>query len=341
MGTHTQTNRIIREEEPRLSRPSNPVEARAVHLAATELAASLSWLPGRSSAETFSERCKKLTADFKNLFKDVDEAYTKNPKSEDLLWLRNNAQQLSSAGRLVASELVPLRDLPVVSDKNEMLPRVLAIAEGVLENTNATFSKKEFTAFCTAFEETTPLEFHEIGALVPTLKLVVLERIATCGRSAVDDPTSKAGKGVVPNIRILQHVTQTSWKDELETLIPFDRILREDPAGAYTAMDIESRNIYREKVAKIAQRSDLTEMEVAKEALALARATRKKKFAEARAGLRESHIGYYLVAEGADVLCRRVGFHASFDERFRNYSRKYPDEFLLFWSCNSYAWHRH
>jgi hypothetical protein len=181
------------------------------------------------------------------LFKDVDEAYTKNPKSEDLLWLRNNAQQLSSAGRLVASELVPLRDLPVVSDKNEMLPRVLAIAEGVLENTNATFSKKEFTAFCTAFEETTPLEFHEIGALVPTLKLVVLERIATCGRSAVDDPTSKAGKGVVPNIRILQHVTQTSWKDELETLIPLDRILREDPAGAYTAMDIESRKYISRK----------------------------------------------------------------------------------------------
>ena len=122
------------------------------------------------------------------------------------------------------------------------------------EEANDSFCKEDFTEFCLAFEETTPLEFHEIGALVPALKLVLLEQIAARGSRLVNDPLSnpitKSSQRVTTYIRTFRHVTQTSWKDELESLIPFDRILREDPAGAYVAMDLESRNVYRERVAQ-------------------------------------------------------------------------------------------
>ena len=60
---------------------------------------------------------------------------------------------------------------------------------------------------------------------------------------------------------------QTGWKDVLEPLILFDRVLREDPAGAYPRMDFESRDLYRTELAKIAEHSDLTEMEVAATAI--------------------------------------------------------------------------
>jgi cyclic beta-1,2-glucan synthetase len=330
MVSHTPTDSFIAEEERQRSFSANEVEAGTLRSTAMELAASLKWLPGTPSSDEFSKRCQNLADEFKSVFQAVDAAFAKAPDSEDLLWLRDNAQQLTSTARLVTTDLGPLTSLPLVSSNKDILPRVLAIALEFLDEAGDSFSKGEFTAFCIAFEEITPLEFHEIGALVPALKLVLLEQIAVRGSRVVNDPASKPTKRVTTLIRTLQHVTQTSWLDELEALIPFDGTLREDPAGAYAAMDIESRNVYRESVARIAQRSDRSELEVAEEALALARQAHEKRYRDPRIGLRESHIGYYLVSEGTQLLCQRVGFHPTFGERFRTFLRNHPDEFLLF-----------
>jgi cyclic beta-1,2-glucan synthetase len=334
MGTHTEIQSITRGEGRQAPRIEEAAVHPALENAARELAATLSWLPGASPSEALARRCRELADSFKKISGQVESAYAKNSSSEDLLWLRTNAQQLSSAARQVMKDLAPLGTLPVVSDKNEIGPRVLAIAESCLKAAGTSLSKMQFTEFCLAFEETTPLEFHEIGALVPALKLVLLEEIATRGTELVANPAAKdsadePAKRVVPYIKVFQHVTQTSWKDELESLIPFDGILREDPAGVYGVMSAESRSMYRESVARLARRSDRTELEVAKEALTLARQAQRKTYGDPRIGLRESHIGYYLVAEGAAILAQRVGYHATMGERFRTLLRRHPDEFLL------------
>jgi cyclic beta-1,2-glucan synthetase len=325
----SQIDGIIGEEEREHAAAAGEPSDQALGIAARDLAASLSWLPGRPSAETFDRRCQALSEAFSSMFDEVEDAFAKNPDSEDLLWLRNNTHQLSSAARATANELGSLISVPVVSNKVEMQPRVLAIAEFFLKKTDTNFSKSEFTAFCLAFEETTPLEFREIGALVPALRLVLLEQVAALGSSLVKNPTSQPVQRIVPYIVTFQHVTQTSWRDELESLIPFDGILREDPAGAYAAMDLESRNVYREKVSTIAKRSARTEMEVAKEALELAREAQKKTYSDPRMALRESHIGYYLIGEGSSTLFQRVGFLPHFNERMQATLRNHPDEFLL------------
>jgi cyclic beta-1,2-glucan synthetase len=329
MGTHTEFRSITGEEEQQPTRAADEAQSQTLRSAATELAATLSWLPGTSASDLFVKRCRALVASFKSMLGEVETAYSKTPGSEDLLWLRTNAQQLSSSARQVASDLEPLSNLPVVSDKNQIVPRVLAIAQACLGETDTALTKVQFTEFCLIFEETTPLEYHEIGALLPTLKLVLLEEIAARAAELLKNPENKSAKRVVPYIRIFQHVTQTSWKDELESLIPFDGILREDPVGAYAAMNLESRNVYRETVARLAHRSDLSELEIAKEALKLARQAQKRKYADSRIATRESHIGYYLVGEGATILSQRVGYHPTFGERFRTFLRHHPDEFLL------------
>jgi cyclic beta-1,2-glucan synthetase len=328
MVPNRQTHGIVGEEEQLHSSPGNGARVRTMRVAALELAAQLGWLPGASS-DTFSVRCRKVAADFKTLFQGVDAAFAKRPSSEDLLWLRDNAPQLSSTVREVATDLGPLTRIPHVSNKSEIRPRVLAIADAFFEETDATFSETRFTEFCLAFEETSPLEFHEVGSLVPSLKLVLLEKIAVRGGRLMNDSTSTPRERISTCIRTLETVSQTSWKKVLEKLIPFDSILRLDPAGAYAAMDIESRNVYREKVSKIAKRSDRTEMEVAEEALALARQAHDRTYSDARIKLRESHIGYYLVGEGATLLCQRVGSHPTFGERGRTLLRQHPNEFLL------------
>ncbi len=324
------THSVIGEEEQQLSSLDKVAEVRPLRSAATEFATSLGWLPGTPSSDTFSKRCQKLAAAFDAIFEDVDAAFAKAPDSEDLLWLRDNKQQLNSATRGVGSELGPLTHLPHVTSKGEIVPRVLAIAQAFLDETDTVFSESKFAEFCIAFEEITPLEFHEIGALVPALKLVLLEEIAARGGALVNDPTKKLRKRVTTCIRSLENVTQASWTDLLEQLVAFDGILREDPAGAYAGMDVESRNVYRERVSRIAQRSDRTELEVAEQALALARQAHERKYRDPRIGLRESHIGFYLIGEGTELLCQRVGFHPSFGERLRTWLRRHPDEFLLF-----------
>ena len=328
MGPHTQVEGIVGEEERKFSSAGSVEEVVPARNAGADFAATLSWLPERSSAESFQARGEKLLAKLKKLVNGIDAAFAESPDSEDLLWLRTNAQQLSSAARSLVGEFGTLT-LPVVSYKTEILPRVLAIPEGFLEQVGTTFSKSQFTAFCMAFEETTPLEFHEIGSLVPALKLLLIERIAELGTAYLDDIDHPPAESVVPLIRNYQHVTQASWKDDLESLIPFDDILLQDPAGAYGLMDFDSRNSYRERVSQIARRSDLTEVEVAKEALALARKARKRGSEDPRIAERESHIGYYLVSDGVKTLCQRVGHNAGFKERFRSYLHAHPDEYLL------------
>jgi len=328
MGPHTQTEGIVTEEERRFSSAPTTQEVVPVRNVAGEFAATLSWLPDRLSSEVFSERGEELLLKFKTLVDRIDGAFAAHPDSEDLLWLRTNAQQLSSAARAISADLSS-QSLPVVATRSEILPRVLAIAQGFLAQVGTNFKKPQFTAFCLAFEEVTPLEFHEIGGLVPALKLVLLERIAGIAVRLLKDPAHSPEERVVPLIRSFQHVAQASWREDLESLIPFDPILREDPAGAYVQMDLDTRNSYRERIAQIAKRSDLNEMQVAKMALKLAQKATARGANDPRIAQRESHIGYYLVSDGGSELCQKVGYHPPFKESFRRWLKAHPDEFLL------------
>src|SRR4051812_33335235 len=308
---------------------ADAAELQALRLAATELATNLSWLPDRDAGEMFSERCERLSEAFESLFEGVKEAFGKGKPSEDIRWLRDNDQQLLLAGKALANDLGGKSTLPVVSNKVDILPRVMAIALGFLNVVDTTFTKEQFTEFCKAFEEHTPLKFHEIGALVPSLELLLLETIAAHGKAAVAAPITSGSKRIPPYIRIFRYVSQTSWKEEIESLLPFDSILRQDPACAFTFMDAETKNQYREKVAQVALRSDQSEMDVARTALALAREAEARTYRDPKIGLREAHIGYYLVAEGAPILRQRVAYHPTFAEQVRISLRMNPDRFLL------------
>jgi hypothetical protein len=162
MVPRAQTRSILDEDEQPHPLTSDEARLETMHVAGKELAARVGWLPGASS-DAFSVRCRKLAAAFKAIFAGVDEAFEKAPSSEDLLWLRDNAQQLSSEIRAASDDLEPLTHVPHVSTQDELLPRVLVIAQAYFEETDTTFSETEFTEFCLAFEQTAPLEFHEVA----------------------------------------------------------------------------------------------------------------------------------------------------------------------------------
>ena len=337
LGAHTRS--VIADETVRHQLAANLVredrDGKEFDSSGRALAASLNWLPGAPTSDVFAERCEALSEAFKSLQLRQESLLGKKASrnaatpEEGLLWLRDNAQEFASASIQLFRDLGPLTRLPMVANREQIVPRVLAIAEGFIKQSGSSFSKPEFTSFCLAFEESTPLDYHEIGALVPALKLVLLERIAVLGEKVLDQTSEETSKEFTKWIRAYRHVARTTWKNELESLIPFDKILRKDPAAAYEGMDLESRNIYREKIARIAQRSARTEMEVAQKALSLAVKAKERQYGDPRVALRESHIGYYLTGEGSNLLCQRVGYHPRPGDRLRSFVRNHPDDILL------------
>ena len=315
------------EEQPR---PETAIEVPthdSPRAAAMKFASSLAWLPGTTSSETFALRCAKTEADFAPVFAALRGGSNSVP--EQLRTVGDNFTLLSGELRSVPTELAPRKRLVHVRTGNkDVVPRILEFAEGFLDIAANRFSETDFMAYALAFQEVAVLDLSEVLSLVPALKLALLERIASRSR-AVLAGSSPAPHDLEACVKSLRDVVQTSWNELLEPLIMFDRVLRRDPAQAYAAMNLESRALYREKLARIAGRSDMSEMEVANETLALAQLANSRTYENPRIKLRESHVGYYLMGEGAGALHQRVGFNPDLGQRVRNLLHRHPDEFFL------------
>jgi cyclic beta-1,2-glucan synthetase len=296
---------------------------------AQQLASRLTCLPDVHSSRTVVQRWKRVAAEFKPLLSALDSPPAEAPASDDLRWLYENIRLLHTELQATVETLKPLKKMPHVrTEKGETLPRILAIGGAFLEAASYQFSEQKFTVFVEAFQETTVLESRELWALTSTLKLLLLEQIAARGshflRGAGSEP-----RGIGICVRSLRDIGHATWKEVVEPLILFDRVLREDPAGCYSQMDFESRDLYRHKLSNIAQHSDFTEVEVAKAALDLAREASQRSHASSRERIRTSHIGYYLADHGVALLHARVGFRCPLQQRIESKLRKFPDAWFL------------
>ncbi len=309
--------------------PKRPVTPDPMQVAGAQASQRVGWLPGTKSSNAFVDRARRVRALLKTVFRSVEIKFAKSELSDDLRWLRDHTHLVHGQAGGLPGEVKILRKLPHVrNQRNEVVPRALAVAELYLEATGDEFSEKSFTAFCEGFQENTPFELRELWALAPGLKLALLEQIALRAQKALR-ASDGASQGISTCIGSLRDVTQSPWKEILEPLILFERILRQDPTGVYPAMDFESRNLYRDKLAKLARRSDCTEIEVAREAIALARAAKARIYTNPRIASREAHVGFYITGDGVPELCRRVGCKQDFIQGLRGLLRRHPDEFFM------------
>ncbi len=321
---------IVSDEAERLheSTDSTP-ESSAIQSAATSLAAGLAWMPGVRSSQTMLRRCMAVQAALKPLlrrFRAPIPPGTEVP--DDFRWLHDNARLVDMEMHNLADAFKTWQEIPHVYEPGGAItPRPAAIAAAFLQATNYQFKDTLFSTYIAAFQQTTVLNMKELIAMAPALKLVLLEEIARRATNVLAVPEGTYSVGVT--ISSLREVTQASWKDMLEPLILFDRVLRNDPTGDYARMDFESRELYRKQVVEIARRCDLSEMEVAEAALELARDAQRLGDSDPRMSQRRSHVGYYLLAEGAGTLYQRVGFRPKFIQQFRAILRNHPDEFYL------------
>ena len=325
-NTHLELGTSEAERVPAGS-PETMLDRERLCAQAAELARGLAWLPDTHSSDVLYGRSHALKPQLRRIFRAVSDFSAKDV-SDDFHWLQDNVHLLSTELDSTADELSEFEKLPHVRNRSfDVVPRVLAIAEGFLAAVNYEFSEASYIEYMQSFQKTTILNLAELDALIPAMKLALLEQIASRGTRVVKDRKALHGTGVC--VRSLRDVTQNSWRDVLDRLLAFDSVLKDDPVGAYARMDRDSRTLYRKQVAHLAEHSDFSEMEVAAAALALAREAQRQIYADRRVASRRSHIGYYLIAEGTPTLRRKIRYRPPLVQRVRIFLRSHPNEFYL------------
>jgi cellobiose phosphorylase len=117
------------------------------------------------------------------------------------------------------------------------------------------------------------------------------------------------------SIGSLRFLAAMDWREFVESHSVVEQTLLEDPAGVYGQMDFTTRDRYRHAVEKLAKSGPLSEGDVARHAILLAR----KRTAEEGKDHRTAHVGFYLVDKGQSQLEQAVGMGLSAFERVRRW----------------------
>jgi len=319
---------IVRAEvEVSPSSPEGPDEiAQRLQAKANELKPTLHWIPNTPSSSVFAQRASVLREKLTPVLSRAS-GPSPLPTSEDYRWLSDHVRLLNAESRGLLT--LKLKRLPHVrSPKGDIVPRAISVAEAYLEAVAYEFTQPSLVSFLEDIQTTAVLNLRELSAVISALQLVLMEKVvqeAPALFASPADPRPVIGASV----RSLQSIGHASWKNVLEPLVVFDRILREDPAGAYMRMEFDSRELYRLRLAKLAETSEATEVEVARAALALARQAQENTYHNPRVALKESHVGFYLLDRGVKVLQQKIGFRHRPASAIQSWMRDNADEFLF------------
>ncbi|RRA48924.1 glycosyl transferase [Acidipila sp. EB88] len=263
----------------------------------------------------------------------------KNAVADPLLVLRENPRLLRSALNEVTTGHRILNQLPRLAAENnsdasaqgEGLPRIAAVAAGYFAATTNAWDAKALPLYVEEAQQHEPLELQELWSLSSLMKFHLMEQAVSEGHAVLAAGIPPGRNAVIErSIKSLRELGYADWTVVAEPLVVFDRVLREDPAGAYAGMDFDSREAYRKRVALLARYSDLNELEVAQEALRFARqAATRTDVSDPRVFLRESHIGYYLVDGGVADLSHQISYQPPLPERIRVAARGDADLFYI------------
>ena len=127
---------------------------------------------------------------------------------------------------------------------------------------------------------------------------------------------SLAGRVLQPEIRqrlgdlcgSLDSLRIVDWKSLFLSVSITEKILCEDPSGAYGRMEFQSCASYREAIQELARFSETSERDIVRQAIAMAEQGLRRFPANSRNSLRYGHVGYYLVGRGRAELERKINY---------------------------------
>lgn len=213
--------------------------------------------------------------------------------------------------------------------------RPAIIAERFLYLTRFQFEDRAFSAFVSGWQQHQDLSLRELGALKPALQMAVLEELARTISMVFD--RHSPGLQIVPLdqssiprlITALRDVGEADWETMSDEIGTVEQVLQSDPAAIYARMTGETRAEYRAAVARLARYSKLSERQVAECALFLAQSAAGVIASGSPLGIREAHVGYYLMDAGVSRLRLSIGYRPGWVQSLRNLCRQFPNGFYL------------
>lgn len=170
------------------------------------------------------------------------------------------------------------------------------------------------------------------GTQYATVLSWIEQQVAEIGYTSADliylenQKQAAAQVSVRNSIESLRLLRSTDWREFVEDLSHVDEVLRQDPDGVYPKMDFATRDIYRHVVESIAKKSPLSETDVAKTALSLARRNYTGENA-----FKKKHIGYFLVDDGLGEMQQLAQMRCSTLDKLKTGLRQH--RFFLYAYC--------
>ncbi len=231
-------------------------------------------------------------------------------------WFLDNHYLVARTLRQIKKEFPPgfRRRLPVAL--GDSVPRVLRIAQALVESTNFDFDEATLIAFVNSYQTRDFLTIAELWALPAMLRIATLAPLARTLNALFASPAATPpapdldpAKAVERAIRVLRLLAEIDWKSVVQKTSAVEAVLRGDPSGTYVRMEFESRDAYCKVVERLSWDTRRAEPEVARLAIAFA--------AEHAASPKEGHVGYYLVDRGQTQLKQRIEYRAHGLDRLR------------------------
>ncbi|MES2565215.1 MAG: cyclic beta 1-2 glucan synthetase, partial [Pseudomonadota bacterium] len=122
------------------------------------------------------------------------------------------------------------------------------------------------------------------------------------------------------SIGSLRFLGTMDWRGFVERVSLVEQTLLEDPCGVYAKQDFATRDCYRHTIETLAKQSPLSEHDIARKAVELARAEHTEHPTESLS----SHVGFYIIDAGREQLESAVGATLAFIERIRRACRRAP-----------------
>ncbi|MGO9612824.1 MAG: GH36-type glycosyl hydrolase domain-containing protein [Dissulfurispiraceae bacterium] len=126
------------------------------------------------------------------------------------------------------------------------------------------------------------------------------------------------------SIGSLRFLGTMDWRDFVETMSVVEQTLRKDSGGTYGKMDFSTRDRYRHAVERIAKNGQLSEGDVAAQAIRLAHADKADINGTHGEDDRTSHVGYYLIDKGLAQLEGLANVRISFSGALRKMGSRCP-----------------
>ncbi|MBQ9686825.1 MAG: hypothetical protein IJV41_09845 [Oscillospiraceae bacterium] len=149
---------------------------------------------------------------------------------------------------------------------------VMELCQALLQAGNGKLTKARCDIFLAGFQSVTILQRQELMLFPAALRAVVLEAIAGQCRSLLSaaDPDSQtaAMASLFGSLRLIGDMDMESVLERAD--IP-GAILAQDPSGDYPRMDAVTRDVYRQKLQRMAEKAGVEEQTLARQLLTRAR----------------------------------------------------------------------